>query len=167
MDMSSRKALIKRLLEEGAQFVTDPTPWLGEMTVATSNTSYRFSNGVCTSVHRFDEKSGRTDFLGMRLVGWLVDEETEPRISAIWRPGASALLLRAGLVRDSLALTSPTFQIRRYDPNATTVSAPQNGLPAGHPMKSSGVVVRRVEPPVRFVAADSMTRIGVVSGRRR
>jgi hypothetical protein len=167
VDMSSRKALIKDLLAEGAEFVTDPTPWLGDMTVCTSNTSYRFSNGVCTAVQRFDEKHGRTDFLGMRLVGWLVDEETEPRISAIWRPGASALLLRKGLVRDSLALTSPTCQIRRSDSRLPAQPPPPLALSAGHPMKKSGVVARRVEPPTRFAAADSMTRIGVVSGGRR
>jgi len=142
-----RKALIKTLIEGGAELVLDESVWRGEMIVSTRNTMYRFTNGVCASVLRGDQESGPSEFLGMRIAGWLVDEASAPRVSPTWRPGASAVLLRPGLLRDALALTSPTLQMRR------------------HPLKGSGAV--RLEPPARIAVADSMTRIGVPAQRRR
>jgi hypothetical protein len=136
------------LVEGGAPLFLDPNTWLGELTVSTRNTTYRFVNGVCTAVHRSGEQGARADFVGMRLAGWFIDDLPAPRISPTWRPGASALLLQPGTERDALALTSPTVQIRRLDP-----------------MKGSGIV-RHIEPPVRFAASDSMTRINVPSRTR-
>jgi hypothetical protein len=154
--MIGRKALIKRLVEGGAQLYVDPTTWLGELTVSTRNTMYKFTNGVCTQVHRAGQEGRPSDFVGMRLAGWLLDEGSAPRVSPTWRPGASAVLLRPGALQDAVALTSPTVQIRRTD---------YAQMPAHDPMKSSGIV-RRIPPPSRFAAKDSMTRIGVPARQR-
>jgi hypothetical protein len=155
----SRRELIRRLIEEEAvQLFLDPSAWLGELTVSTRNTVYKFANGICTGVHRAGQPNARSDFLGMRLAGWLIDEDSAPHVSPTWRPGASAVLLRPGPIRDAVALTSATTQIRRSKP--AVAPKPRDS------MKSSGIV-RRTPPPVRLAVADSMTRIGVPAARRR
>ena len=147
MDMLGRKALIKKIVERGAELVGDPRSWLGDMAVSTRHTVYRFRDGICIAVHRQDTGNGRGgDYVGMKMIGWLVDEDTAPVVSAEWRPGASAILLRPGANGDSLALTSPTIQLRR------------EALRASQVQRSNG-------PPSYHDVAASMTRIGVPRGR--
>lgn len=143
--MSGRKALLKKIVERGAEIVGDPTAWLGEMTVSSRHTVYRFHDGVCVAVHRQDTGSTSGDCIGMRMVGWLVDDDGTPKLSFEWVPGASAVLMRPSRSGDALALTSPTIQVRR------------------DVLRSSQV--RRNGPPSYHQAADSMTRIGVPRGR--
>jgi hypothetical protein len=75
-------------------------------------------------------------------------------------------LLRPGAVRDAVALTSPTTQIRRSESTFRSALPPETPVERRNPMKSSGIVVR-TPPPPRLAVADSMTRIGVPAPRRR
>lgn len=134
--MSGRKALIKKLVEGGARLVIDAGAWRGEVSMATRHSVYLLRDAVCIAVHRQDTGSSRRDFIGMSMVGWLVDEDAEARISPSWQPGAGAILVKAVSLGESLALTSPVIHVRR----------------------------EAEAPPVRFAAAGSMTRIRIPMG---
>jgi hypothetical protein len=137
---------MKRLVESGAPLSFDPAAWRGEMIVSTRHTVYRLKDGVCTGVHNQDVAHKRGDFVGMKILGWLVDEDTLPAVSRRWRLGASAILIRPGALGQSLALTSPTVDFC-HD------ASPD----------SSGFQMHA--PPSYHAVVDSMTRIGVPNRR--
>jgi hypothetical protein len=144
VDMSGRKELMKRIVERGAELPSNPGAWQGEMTISTRHTIYRFRDGMCFSVHRQDTGASQNECVGMMMTGWLLGGDgNDPTISNEWRPGASAVLLRASRSGDAIALTSPTLQVRHEAP------------------RSEKVMRRAPRPPSYHEMTDSMTRIGL------
>lgn len=86
----------------------------GELSLATTNTVYRFKNGVFQGRAR---KNARTfecpkAMRGLRLIGFLHDEGGLWSLSPRWREGAHAVLWQPGETDEqSFVLTSPTREL--------------------------------------------------------
>lgn len=86
----------------------------GELSLATTNTVYRFNNGVFQGRAR---KNARTfecpkAMRGLRLIGFLHDEGGLWSLSPRWREGAHAVLWQPGETDEqSFVLTSPTREL--------------------------------------------------------
>ena len=97
----------------------------GETRIETRNAGYKLHDGICYSVRR-DDPHGRLDprldpsaFIGMRVVGWLWQDDPRSVLSLEWRPGAYAVLWRRGhgpADRSAVALTSATVAFRNVTP---------------------------------------------------
>lgn len=150
---SSRRRWLKRLAvtSEGTwQTAVLPRSLDGLCRIETRHTVYVFQDAECIeTARRGDDSDVQGPMVGMRLVGWCVDIEGEPRITPLWRPGARAVLWRPRRGHDadsSVALTSPTFafvRMTRHEDDAITV-----------PRASDTHSHVRPTPP-------SMTRIGI------
>lgn len=114
--MDERRALLKELANStmGSWAAAHRPPIFdGETRVETRNTVYAFVDGVCCAVTRQDGTPSPTasDFIGMRIVGWLLGGGGQPTVAQAWRPGAYAVLWRQQVVGANLstfALTSPS-----------------------------------------------------------
>jgi hypothetical protein len=130
VEKPGRKALLKQLVAGAAiDEEVNRVVFSGETSVLTRNTIYRFYDGTCFAVARRDQhpKTAPTDFIGMRILGWLVDEDATPSLSLQWRPGACAVLRRTTeSQRDAIALTSPTLSFKRDVPGEL-FEPPANG----------------------------------------
>lgn len=86
----------------------------GELSLATTNTVYRFKNGVFQGRAR---KNARTfecpkTMRALRLIGFLHDEGGLWSLSPRWREGAHAVLWQPGETDEqSFLLTSPTREL--------------------------------------------------------
>ena len=86
----------------------------GELSLATTNTVYRFKNGVFQGRAR---KNARTfecpkAMRALRLIGFLHDEGGLWSLSPRWREGAHAVLWQPGETDEqSFVLTSPTREL--------------------------------------------------------
>ncbi|MFO0677908.1 MAG: hypothetical protein U0169_15330 [Polyangiaceae bacterium] len=85
----------------------------GETRIETRNTTYYFVDGVCCEVKRHDGKIPTSEFIGMRVVGWLVHGGAEAVLEPEFRTGAYAVLYREPSPRENkpgnFALTSPAM----------------------------------------------------------
>ena len=121
--------------------------FVGETTIETSNTTYRFKDGI------FAGRARRTagaafesppEMRGVELIGFFANERGLWSLSPRWRPGALAVMTTNGR---ALSLTSPTLSctIERAAPP---------------PERSDVFAVPGYAPPsVRRPAPPSMTRL--------
>ena len=93
-----------------------PACFVGESRLETRNTVYLLRDGVCQSISRHECASNtvyRTDLLiGMRIIGWVPNNDRTITVQAEWRRGMRAVLWRARLPGEKhsvVALTSPTL----------------------------------------------------------
>jgi hypothetical protein len=130
--MDARKAWLTQLAASPSvqdwALACAPATFDGTARVQTRNTTYLFRNGSCFAVTSSDPDRGTTpDFVGMKLVGWLVTDYPQLHLTRVWRTGVCAVLWgvpgRAGL---PVALTSPTQRFARF-----TSTGPQD--PTGRP----------------------------------
>lgn len=135
--------------------------FLGHSVVETSNTLYRFENGVLRGrAPKATAKDGAIpwelppEMAGLELIGFLGDEGGLWSLSPRWRPGSLAVLWAHGKDEhepskpgdmDAFTLTSPT-EAFRIEPGSEEASWPMQ-IP-----DRSDVFVQRPEPP-------SMTRL--------
>jgi len=101
-----------------------PRTLAGEARIETRNSIYRLLDGVC---YRVDRGLGRpnavdpADFIGMRVVGWLMRDDPSRTLSLEWRAGANAVLWRpkgGSTPRSAVALTSPSVAFRQVAASA-------------------------------------------------
>jgi hypothetical protein len=172
VDKIGRKQVLKKLVSQAGP-VTDeiPNAFVGETTVATRNTVYRFYDGVCFSAQRLSAKlrggqatgegGGEGDegkppsqeFIGMRLLGWFDERAVEISLSAEWKLGTCAVLRRpSAAMRDSIAITSATTSFRTSNVRRPPKRASGN-LPRGAGSRPKLGVVRPI--------TSSMTRINL------
>jgi hypothetical protein len=86
LEVSSRDAWLRL----GLQFFTK------ELHLETSNTVYRFLDGICFSVIKKGTSERRRGPEGLRLLGWLVTEASGEQVLSLYpRRGAPAVLWRA------------------------------------------------------------------------
>jgi hypothetical protein len=161
--VSSNRRWLKQLAAtfEGTwQTAVLPRRLDGLCRIETRHTVYVFQDGECIeTAKRGDDSDVQGPMVGMRLVGWYVDVDGEPRMSNLWRPGARAILWRPrrGLDAESaIALTSPTFAFvpmtRWEDDDVTTLPRVLDVGPDSHVRPIVGV--RNPPPP-------SLTRVAV------
>ena len=125
--------------------------------IETRHTVYVFQDGECVeTARRGDDSDVKGPMVGMRLVGWYVDLDGEPRMTDLWRPGARAIFWRPRRgpeVDSAIALTSPTFAflpMKRHEDEVTT-----------RPRVSEVDPISHVRPRVRTPAPPSMTRVAI------
>ncbi|HEY1697817.1 MAG TPA: hypothetical protein VGG39_36905 [Polyangiaceae bacterium] len=116
--MDERRAYLKQLAARSARtWSSTPLPscFAGETRIETRNTLYELRDGVCYAVKRQQGagtgKRHPSEFIGMRVVGWLMRDAPMQGITLEWQPGAYAVLWRpreAGEEHSAVALTSTT-----------------------------------------------------------
>ena len=158
--VSSHRRWLKQLaatFETSWQTAVLPRCLDGLCRIETRHTVYVFQDGECVeAVRRGDDSDVQGPMVGMRLVGWYVDVEGEPRMTNIWRPGARAIFwrpARGAEAESSIALTSPTFgfmPMKRRDDDVTTLPRVLEVEPISH-----------VRPIVRTPSPPSMTRVAI------
>jgi hypothetical protein len=143
----AREALIKIAKQTAATWQrVRGTTFLGETTIETGNTLYRFIDGVFAGRARrpamgtLPAWESPTDMQGVELIGFLADEGGLWSLSPRWKPSALAVMTTHD---QAFTLTSPTLScvIERARAAATVVVGPS------HP------------PTVRRPAPPSMTRL--------
>lgn len=158
---SSHRRWLKQLaatFERTWQTAVLPRNLDGFCRIETRHTVYVFEDGECVeTARRGDDSDVKGPMLGMRLVGWCVDLEGEPRITSLWRPGARAVLWRprGHDAESTVALTSPTFgfvRMARDEDDPITLPRGLDAAPESH--------VRPVLP-VRTPAPPSLTRVAL------
>jgi hypothetical protein len=149
-----------------------PTAFAGDVRADTRNTSYVFSDGVCSSVTRRDrdrawrvDNADRGQLVGMRLVGWLLHDDPYAGLQQQWCPGAYAVMWRARGVGDThsqVALTSATTAMT-LTPRARARMATAARVSTPPPLPSRALGVQRPAPPVSMVMpkVPSLTRMHV------
>ena len=121
--IQERRLYMKRLAS-GASHVwgTAPLPacFAGETRIETRNSVYLLRDGICHAVTRreFVSTTGthKTDMVGMRLMGWVGDEDLSSLMRLEWYRGVRGVLWRArraGERHSVVALTSPTLAFLR------------------------------------------------------
>jgi hypothetical protein len=142
----------------------------GELTFATTNSVYRFLNGVFVSrlkkpARSFDVPKGMR---GVRLIGFLC----ESAFSLTWSSGSSAVLWNGELGEDAFIFTSATVELTLEEPEPKPVDpdpmpSPWSALPeraaraCSGSGSGSGILVRRsARPPtLRRPLPPSTTRL--------
>jgi hypothetical protein len=133
--MDERRAYLKQLAARSARgWGTAPLPecFAGETRIETRNTCYQLRDGVCYAVRRL-ESAGATrmhpsEFIGMRIVGWLTRDTPRQGITHAWQPGAYAVLWKpreGDAEHSAVALTSTSSAFR----TVVRVTAPPPLLP--------------------------------------
>ena len=115
----------------------------GELWVVTKNATYIFRDGLCVKMNRRDDRESTRPILGMRLVGWLVDDGQSRTLSPEWKKHASAVLWTPGEAQtgdsedtspDAFILTSGTIDChrpvgqKRREQNEAVPEAPGSGV---------------------------------------
>jgi hypothetical protein len=140
--MDTRRARLKELASRSARLwglMPMPEYLAGETRVETRNTVYKFRNGICYSARRDGQNEARdpSAFAGMRLVGWLAQDQPAGVLSMQWQPGSYAVLWKPGGGpggRSAVALTSPSIAFRQVA---------SRSVPA-----ASGTIRRSTPPPL-------------------
>jgi len=129
--------------------------FLGETTIETANTVYRFENAVFSGRARrvagvaTPAWESPPNMKGVELVGFLADEGGLWSLSARWRPGALAVITTNDR---AFTLTSPTF--------ACTIERPaRRSRPELLDSARADVFMASPPPTVRRPAPPSMTRL--------
>jgi hypothetical protein len=94
----------------------DPGLFAGTVRVRTRNTTYLFRNGSCFAVTTGDsDRPATSDFVGMKLVGWLLGDRDQLFLTREWKEGVCAVLWGAGREGElPVALTSPTERYAHF-----------------------------------------------------
>ncbi len=152
--MDSRRERLKELAARSARLwglMPIPEILSGETRIETRNTVYKLRDGICYSVRR-DDPQGRLDptaFIGMRVVGWLWQDDPRSVLSLEWQPGAYAVLWRRGTGpgdRSAVALTSATVAFRKIAPSVPVRAAAQARPPPRLPCRPRSSVPWRARP---------------------
>jgi hypothetical protein len=164
--MDSRRERLKELAARSARLwglMPIPEVLSGETRIETRNTVYKLRDGICYSVRR-DDPQGRLDptaFIGMRVVGWLWQDDPRSVLSLEWRPGAYAVLWRRGhgpADRSAVALTSPSVAFRNVTPTVPVRAAVQrSSTPPPLPPAIRQALARPPTPPSLPVPAPPST----------
>jgi len=108
----------------------DPALFAGTVRVQTRNTTYLFRNGSCFAVTTGEtERQTTSEFVGMRLVGWLRGGD-QLLLTRNWQTGVCAVLWGVpGGASLPVALTSPTQRFAKFvsgdsRPRAALVAEP-------------------------------------------
>lgn len=133
--MDPRRAYLKQLAAQSARYWgSAPLPdcFAGETRIETRNTCYQLRNGICYAVTRHESAgAGRmhpSEFIGMRIVGWLMRDAPRQGITHEWQPGAYAVLWRpreGSEEHSAVALTSTSSAFR----TVVRVTSPPPPLP--------------------------------------
>jgi hypothetical protein len=152
---AARKALVKLAKQSATTWrsVRGET-FLGDTTVETGNTLYRFKDGVFSgrapkpAAGEAPAWESPPSMVGVELIGFLADEGGLWSLSPRWRFGALAVITTNN---NAFTLTSPTL--------ACTVERPAPPLRTA-PASSDVFAVPSSRPPtVRRPAPPSMTRV--------
>jgi hypothetical protein len=111
-------------LASGASHVWETAPlpacFAGETRIETRNSVYLLRDGICHAVTRreFVSTTGthKTDLVGMRLMGWVGEDDMTSLMQLEWDRGVRGVLWRArrpGERHSVVALTSPTLAFLR------------------------------------------------------
>ncbi|HEY8090583.1 MAG TPA: hypothetical protein VIF09_22130 [Polyangiaceae bacterium] len=153
--MDERRAYLKQLAARSARrWSATPLPecFAGETRIETRNTCYQLRDGVCHAVSRQQGSGpGRchpSEFVGMRIVGWLLRDAPTSGVTLEWQPGAYAVLWRQRADREhsAVALTSTSVAFR---PALRTSVPPPLPHPVATRSRSS------TPPPLPFQASRS------------
>jgi hypothetical protein len=134
----------------------------GELWVVTKNATYIFRDGLCVKMNRRDDRQSTRPIVGMRLVGWFVDDGQSRTLSPEWKKHASAVLWtpctpsidgKTQDQQDAFILTSGTIDCHR--PVGQRKAIPE--------APGSGV---RLTERASVLAPGSLTRIHVEPARR-
>src|SRR4051812_1539367 len=137
----------------------------GEVSVETTNSLYRFKNGVFISRMRSPSRSfdAPRAMRGLRLLGFLVDEGGFWSLSVRWTEGSHAVMWKPlaegqDIDETTFTLTSATTSIAMEDPEPSPWALP---VRAHEERSRSGVHTRRIArpPSIRALEPPSMTRI--------
>jgi hypothetical protein len=148
---AAERALVRLARQSAATWVkVRGEAFLGETTIATDNTIYRFKDGVFSARARGGSAGpggpaweSPANMQGLELVGFLADEGGLWSLSPRWRPGALAVMWRLGAdLHQPFTLTSPTRRCVVDRP--ASEPAPHGARPA---------------PTLRRPAPPSMTRM--------
>ncbi len=138
--MNERRAYLKRLASQSARHWSQsplPAAFVGETRIETKNTVYRLTDGVCHAVSRHDGHVGRmapSEFVGMRLVGWLMRDDPQAGVSLEWKAGAYAVLWRpraGGEEHSAVALTSSSQAFRLLERRVSSPPPLPRSVPQG------------------------------------
>jgi hypothetical protein len=175
--VDQRRAFLKELAARSArQWSATPLPatFLGETRIETRNTCYSLLDGVCYAVTRHqgagEGPRAPSEYVGMRIVGWLMRDAPRQGIAHAWQPGAYAVLWRpreGDEAHSAVALTSATSAFRvAPQPNPQALTTRPGGrrlstpppLPLGIPR---GTLLPRPPTPASWVPPPpaSMTRL--------
>jgi hypothetical protein len=174
--MDSRRARLKELAARSARLwglMPLPEVLSGETRIETRNAVYRLRDGICYSVQRHDPHAAQarldpSAFVGMRVVGWLWQDDPRSVLSLDWQPGAYAVLWRRGTGggdRSAVALTSPTVAFRQAPRSAPVRSEPARRpsgpppLPALPPAIQRALARPPTPPSLPVPAPPSTTRL--------
>lgn len=137
--MEGRRAFLKEIASRSAGLwglVPLPRSLAGESRLETRNSMYRLRDGVC---YRVDRGLGRPnhvdpcDFIGMRVVGWLLRDDPTRTLSLEWHPGALAVLWRprgSSASRSAVAMTSPSIAFRQVPTSSPRIAARSASRPS-------------------------------------
>jgi hypothetical protein len=150
---AARRAVINLTRQSAAtwQRVSRET-FPGETTIETTNTLYRFKDGVFfgrapkTSASDAAAWESPPSMAGVELIGFLADEDGLWSLSPRWRPGSLAVLCRPGdraaaLDDGAFLLTSPTATCTIQRPGRAGASRGASAISRGGPL-----LVRRPAP---------------------
>ena len=174
--VDERRRYLKQLAARSARaWGSTPLPpcFAGETRIETRNTVYQLRDGVCYAVSRRDEASpGRlhpSEYVGMRIVGWLMRDAPQAGISLEWEAGAYAVLWRprdAGEEHSAVALTSTSLAFRRIaramqapvpGSEPATVRSGRISTPPPLPHPARGTLLPRPATPASWVPAAPET----------
>ncbi len=154
--MDSRRERLKQLAARSARLwglMPIPDILSGETRIETRNAVYKLRDGICYSVRR-DDPQGRLDpsaFIGMRVVGWLWQDDPRSVLSLDWQPGAYAVLWRRGTGpgdRSAVALTSATVAFQKIAPSVPVRAAQRRSTtPPPLPPTLQRALARPPTPP--------------------
>jgi hypothetical protein len=161
--MDERRAYLKQLAARSARrWSSNPLPdvFAGETRIETRNTVYLLVDGVCYAVRRqpgsASDRMPSSAYVGMRMVGWLRQDDPQGGVSHEWTHGAFAVLWRprAGAEEHSaVALTSTSSAFHRIAREAHPASAVRVARVSTPPPlpTARGAVMRRPPTPPSWV----------------
>jgi hypothetical protein len=158
--MDERRSYLKQLAARSARSWSStplPAAFAGETRIETRNTVYLLLDGVCYAVRRqpgSDPGQMRPSaaYVGMRVVGWLRQDDPLNGVRHEWTRGAYAVLWRpraASEEHSAVALTSSTSAFHRIAREAqptVPVRAVRPSSPPPLPVTRGGLV-RPATPP--------------------
>ncbi len=152
---AAEKALIKLAKQTAATWQrVRGEAFLGEVTIETGNTLYRFEDGVFSGRAPRPAAGGAPawdtppNMEGVELIGFLADEGGLWSLSPRWRSGALAVITTKA---KAFTLTSPTL--------ACTIERPERPLREAPARSDVFVAPSSCPPSVRRPAPPSMTRV--------
>ena len=175
--MDERRVYLKQLAARSARRWSEaalPDRFAGETRIETRNTCYLLRDGVCHATSR-QEGAGQgrchpSEFIGMRVVGWLLREAPTSGVTLEWQPGAYAVLWRPRAeyeAHSAVALTSATVAFRPAlrasvpPPLPPLAGRSRSSTPPPLPLSARSTLLPQPITPPSWIppAPPSMTRV--------